>query len=114
MRIYHDPIRYRDWYQVFRKRENVYVRRVADGNTTFTWSSPKEDGYLVSGFANYAGERKSAWDVKILDMIINAIQQAQGVEYDPGPRRETLEAEKAEKRAFINHYLNWIPEREQK
>lgn len=110
MRIYHDPIRYRDGYRVTRKGKNVYIRWVADGNTTFPWPSPEEDGFIVSGPAHYDGDRQGTWDIKILDMVINAIQQAQGMEYDPGPQRDTLEEERSEKRAFIQENLRWIPE----
>ena len=113
MRIYHDPIKFQDWYRVVRKGNNVCVRWVADGNTTFPWPSPEKDGYLVFGPACYEGNQKGAcWDLTIIDMVLCAIQQAKGLEYGPGPWFDTLAQERAEKRAIIQDNLRWIPELE--
>lgn len=127
MRIYYDPIKFRDWYRVVRKGNNVYIRWVADGNTTFPWPTPGKDGYLVHGFTIDENAPRGAWNIAILNMALHAIQQAQGVgnfqphyrfqedqdpEYDPCPGCDTLEEEKAARRALIKYYLNWIPELE--
>lgn len=111
IRITSDSIRYRDQYIVTRKGNNIRITWITDGNSTFQWDE-KKDGYIVSGYAMYDTENIGEGEIKTLDMIINAIDQAQGIE--PDPYRITGENHKEIRtamREYIEKNLEYIVEK---
>jgi sugar phosphate isomerase/epimerase len=114
MRIYKDILRDGDYYRVVRKGHNIYIKHVADSNTTFTWPSPEKDGYIVNGFRTYEGERQGTYQCKVLDMVISAIVRAMGEagerDIDYPDNFSTLKEEKEDKRRFVEQYIGYIPE----
>ncbi len=114
MRIFKDILRDGDYYRVVRKGHNIYIKHVADSNTTVPWPEPEKDGYLVNGFRTYEGEKKGRYEINILDMVAAAIGYARAYagerHIDYPDNFSTLKEEKEDKRRFVEQYIGYIPE----